>query len=85
MHDLDALGGGIDRQWKPEAVVGLEGAEDVSSELFIARVVRVEDVPSSETEAKEMDDDTIRTLPLLYHRRRYATTRDLDKPLSSFS
>lgn len=78
LHDLDALGGRNDRQGESEAVAGTGGAGDVSSELFIARVVRVEDVLPSEVEAKENGEDSaLRTLPLLYHRRRYATTRDL--------
>jgi flavin reductase (DIM6/NTAB) family NADH-FMN oxidoreductase RutF len=44
----------------------------VESELFIAQVMCVEDVP----QAAGIDDDTIRTLPLMYHRRSYTTTAD---------
>lgn len=80
LHDLDALGGRDEKQGESDRAAGLEdGAGEVSSELFIARVMRVEDVPM--TEVKEMEAGeyaALRTLPLLYHRRRYATARDLD-------
>jgi flavin reductase (DIM6/NTAB) family NADH-FMN oxidoreductase RutF len=51
---------------KTKAVVEGEG---LVSELFIARVLRVEKM-----EKKEGDEDDLRTLPLLYHRRSYTTT-----------
>ncbi|KAF8834881.1 hypothetical protein BDN67DRAFT_975680 [Paxillus ammoniavirescens] len=49
----------------------------LASELFIARVLRVERVPPSEYDGS---DDVLRTLPLLYHRRQYATVCDLERP-----
>lgn len=66
LHDLDFIEGR-----SGEATLGvqesLEGTGP-ASELFLARVVRVESLPE--------EDDT-RTLPLLYHRRTYATCHDL--------
>lgn len=64
LHDLPALLRGEhpgDVQWD---------GEGVASELFIARVTRVEKV--SEDPSKS---------PLLYHRRAYATTIDLPAPV----
>jgi hypothetical protein len=52
---------------------GMHDASGVESELFIAQVMRVEDVPQA---AGVGGDDTIRTLPLVYHRRGYTTTAD---------
>jgi len=46
---------------------------DVESELFIAQILRVEDVPQAVGVGA---DDIIRTLPLVYHRRSYTTTAD---------
>jgi len=46
--------------------------DGVASELFIARVTRVERLPSLEE-----GDESARTTPLLYHRRAYATTCDI--------
>ncbi|KAI0321591.1 flavin reductase like domain-containing protein [Amylostereum chailletii] len=68
LSDLKALGGS-------ELEGDDEAGDGVASELFIAKVVRVEDVP---VETKE--DDPMRTLPLLYHRRGYGTIA----PHSSF-
>lgn len=48
-----------------------EQVTDVDSQLFIARVVRVEDVP----ESKEGD-----MLPLIYHARTYASVGPLPNP-----
>ncbi|EIM86551.1 uncharacterized protein STEHIDRAFT_97207 [Stereum hirsutum FP-91666 SS1] len=87
LHDLDALGGRDEKQGEAERATELEvGAGEVSSELFIARVMRVEDVPLTEAKANEaIRDDALRTLPLLYHRRRYASTQDLEtQPSSGF-
>lgn len=87
LHDLDMLGGRDEQRGEDERVKELEvGAGEVSSELFIARVIRVEDVPLSEAKSNEaIQDDALRTLPLLYHHRRYATTRDLEtQPSSGF-
>ncbi|KIM88134.1 hypothetical protein PILCRDRAFT_814040 [Piloderma croceum F 1598] len=52
-----------------EREVMLEG-NGATSELFLARVIRVETLPF-------IGDDHLRTLPLLYHRRGYATTSDI--------
>jgi hypothetical protein len=51
--------------------------DDVQSELFIAQVMRVEDVP----QAKDPVDDTLRTLPLVFHRRGYKTTSERFLPV----
>ncbi|KAH9004582.1 flavin reductase like domain-containing protein [Lactarius hatsudake] len=68
LHDLVALGDSVTHKAEEEAVdVG-----DVQSELFIAQVMRVEDVP----QAEDLVDDTLRTLPLVYHRRGYTTTSE---------
>jgi len=66
LHDLDLL---RSRQNTADAVWEGDG---VASELFIAEVVRVEDV-----KAAEESESTLRTLPLLYHRRAYATAHDI--------
>ncbi|KIK93691.1 hypothetical protein PAXRUDRAFT_828703 [Paxillus rubicundulus Ve08.2h10] len=55
----------------------LAGGGGLASELFIARVLRIERVPPPESDG---NDDGLRTLPLLYHRRQYATVCDLEKP-----
>jgi flavin reductase (DIM6/NTAB) family NADH-FMN oxidoreductase RutF len=75
LHDLKFIEG-QDRT-RLERETTLEG-NGVASELFLARVVRVESLPFT-------GDDHLRKLPLLYHRRGYATTTDilhppLDKP-----
>jgi hypothetical protein len=58
---------------KTEGTSGSVDAGGVESELFIAQVMRVEDVPQIEN---VWYDDSIRTLPLVYHRRGYTTTAD---------
>lgn len=66
LHDLGVLktGQGNDKSmWK---------GDGVASELFIAEVTRVESVNTVEG-----DGELMRTLPLLYHRRAYATTQSL--------
>ncbi|KAH9066551.1 flavin reductase like domain-containing protein [Lactarius vividus] len=68
LHDLAALGDSLAH--KAEEVVDVG---DVQSELFIAQVMRVEDVPQPED---LVHDDTLRTLPLVYHRRSYTTTSE---------
>lgn len=68
LHDLDSL-----REGKSKGHSTWEG-EGVASELFIARVIRVESI------SKGSD---LRTLPLLYHHRAYSTTRDVPPPNSS--
>ncbi|TFK51988.1 hypothetical protein OE88DRAFT_1609896, partial [Heliocybe sulcata] len=65
LHDLEVLTG-------TRIEAGSEWSGDgVASELFVARVIRVESIldPAS--------DESLQTLPLLYHRRSYATTTDL--------
>ncbi|KAL4066178.1 flavin reductase like domain-containing protein [Scleroderma citrinum] len=53
----------------------IEASGGSTSELFIARVLRVERVPRVEGDKGE--DEGLRTLPLLYHRRKYATPSDI--------
>ena len=53
----------------------VEGYGGSASELFIARVLRVEHVP--QVEGGDGNDERLRTLPLLYHRRKYATASDI--------
>lgn len=50
------------------------GGTALASELFIARVLRVERVPFLEDD--QQDRTGLHTLPLLYHRRRYTTVGD---------
>jgi len=52
-----------------------EGYGGSASELFIARVLRVEHVPR--IEGDDGNDERLWTLPLLYHRRKYATASDI--------
>lgn len=63
LSDLEVLGGKAE-----EAVAGAEMGDGVVSELFLARVLGVEHVPSR-VYAKDESDK----LPLLYHRRGYGT------------
>ena len=65
LHDLEALREG---KSKKDAVWDGEG---VASELFIARVTRVESISGG------AEDDALRTLPLLYHHRAYSTTCEI--------
>jgi hypothetical protein len=64
LNDLTALGD------KADGTADTVHMGDVQSELFIAQVLRVEDVPHDE----DLIDDTLRTLPLVYHRQSYTTT-----------
>ena len=68
LHDLDAFDfeGGEQREKK-----GWNG-DGVASELFIARVMRVEEVPTDDV------NNPLRTLPLVYHHQGYGTVRPLD-------
>lgn len=72
LHDLDALVPGNNR----EETVPWEGP-GITSELFIARVIRAEDVPVVE------GDDSQQTQPLLYHRQTYATTTPISGSIES--
>ena len=65
LDDLAALG-----DLTQEGATHTVDMGDVQSELFIAQVMRVEDVP----QAKDPVDDRLRTLPLVYHRQDYTTT-----------
>ncbi|KAG0703952.1 flavin reductase like domain-containing protein [Suillus ampliporus] len=56
-------------EWEAE-VEQVEGGSGLASELFIARVLRVEDI--SEPEG-QLENEELRTLPLLYHRQKYTT------------
>lgn len=72
LHDLESIeNGGV--------AEGMGGAETeksgVASELFLARVVRVETLPLG-------GEDRLQALPLLYHRRGYATTSDRLTPVT---
>jgi flavin reductase (DIM6/NTAB) family NADH-FMN oxidoreductase RutF len=66
LHDIDALA----RSTKPETAWQGEG---VASQLYIARVTRVERAPPPEGQ------DSTPSLPLIYHRRAYTTVSS--KPL----
>jgi flavin reductase (DIM6/NTAB) family NADH-FMN oxidoreductase RutF len=63
-------------EWKPE-VQQVEGGSGLASELFIARVLRVEDVQEPEDQLQNV---TLRTLPLLYHKRSYTTVGKIPNP-----
>ena len=67
LHDPHAFslegGNRREKEWNGPGVV---------SELFIARVMRVEKVPTDDV------NNPLRTLPLIYHRQSYATVRPLD-------
>lgn len=67
LHDLEAFesGGGEQREKREWTGPG------TASELFIARVVRVEKVPTDDV------NNPLRTLPLVYHRQAYGTLRPL--------
>ncbi|KAF7983749.1 hypothetical protein HWV62_19725 [Athelia sp. TMB] len=68
LHDLDFIEG---RSMEANVETKMDeslGGTALASELFLARVVRVESLLA--------EDDT-RTLPLLYHRRVYATCSEL--------
>jgi len=71
LSDLAALGdkSGHGSEGRASGV----NAGGVESELFIAQVLRVEDVPPA---TRVGDDDTLLTLPLVYHRQSYTTTAD---------
>jgi len=74
LHDLDSLRG---RDSDPQDRGRAWDGEGVASELFIAQVTRVEEVPKP----REGEDghDGLSAAPLLYYRRAYATTRALDE------
>jgi hypothetical protein len=74
LNDLAALGDKLSNEKMGRTRDGVE-ADGVQSELFIAQVIGVEDVPPV-AGVDDGYDDTIRTLPLVYHRRSYTTTAD---------
>ncbi|KAG2747745.1 hypothetical protein P692DRAFT_20834798 [Suillus brevipes Sb2] len=63
-------------EWEAE-VQQVEGGSGLASELFIARVLRVEDVQEPED---QLENDKLRTLPLLYHKRSYTTVGKIPNP-----
>ena len=67
LHDLDAF----DLKGDERSEGGWNGP-GVASELFIARVMRVENVPTDDV------NNPLRTLPLVYHRQGYGTVRPLN-------
>lgn len=73
LHDLASLQG---RDWAEEERRPWEG-DGVASELFIAQVTRVEEVPR--LESGEVGEEGLTKSPLLYYQRTYATTRTLDR------
>ena len=66
LHDLEFIEGRTESANREAMSEG----NGVTSELFLARVIRVETLPF-------IGDDDLRTLPLLYHRRGYTTTSDI--------
>ncbi|KAG1738851.1 flavin reductase like domain-containing protein [Suillus paluster] len=62
--------------WEAE-VQQVEGSGGLASELFIARVLRVEDIPEPEG---QLENEGLRTLPLLYHQRKYTTVGKISNP-----
>ena len=73
LHDLASLQG---RDWAEEERRPWEG-EGVASELFIAQVTRVEQVPRLED--GDAGAEELTRSPLLYYQRTYATTRTLSQ------
>lgn len=69
LHDLDTDAFDLERGERSEK--GWNGP-GVASELFIARVMRVEKVPTDDV------NNPLRTLPLVYHRQGYGTVRPLN-------
>ncbi|KAF8200395.1 flavin reductase like domain-containing protein [Pholiota molesta] len=70
LHDLDYFSAGPGAKVKQPVL----NNGDVASELFIARIVRVEDVRSLDTDSENEDqEEWERTLPLIYHRRSYTS------------
>ncbi|KAG2144602.1 flavin reductase like domain-containing protein [Suillus clintonianus] len=63
-------------EWETE-VQQVEGGTGLASELFIARVLRVEDVQEPEG---QLGNDILRTLPLIYHQRTYTTVDRIPDP-----
>lgn len=63
-------------EWETE-VEQVEGVSGLASELFIARVLKVENVQELEG---QLENDGLRTLPLLYHQRKYVTVGKIPSP-----
>ncbi|KAG1732370.1 flavin reductase like domain-containing protein [Suillus lakei] len=63
-------------EWEAD-VQQVEGGSGLASELFIARVLRVEDVQEPEG---QLENNILRTLPLLYHQRAYTTVGKIPNP-----
>ena len=68
LYDLDFLQGSMGGDEAVAKMPPLHKGE-VASELFIARVIRVENVKHSDQELEERE----RTLPLVYHRQNYTS------------
>lgn len=81
LHDLDYFSAGPGAKVKQPVL----NNGDVASELFIARIVRVQDLRSLGADSENEDqEEWERTLPLIYHRRSYTScyprpTRTKDK------
>jgi len=63
-------------EWGTE-VEQVEGVSGLASELFIARVLKVENIQEPEG---QLENDELRTLPLLYHQRKYVTIGKIPSP-----
>ncbi|KAG0696423.1 flavin reductase like domain-containing protein [Suillus ampliporus] len=63
-------------EWEAE-VQQVEGGGGLASELFIARVLRVEDIQEPEG---QLENEEFRTLPLLYHQQKYTTVGKIPNP-----
>ncbi|KAF8552702.1 hypothetical protein OG21DRAFT_1511106 [Imleria badia] len=71
-HVRDAEGEGEAGEGGEQEVPQADAGTGLASELFIARVLRVERVPLAEEDGQ---DTELHRLPLLYHRRRYTTIK----------
>lgn len=75
LHELHAFEDGPVQKGDGDGEVQpVSGGVGLPSELFIARVLRVEPVPLLEDD--ERNSSGLQKLPLLYHRRRYTTVGD---------
>lgn len=63
---------GEEGEGEPAEVPQASAGTGLPSELFIARVLRVERVPLVEEDGQDAE---LYKLPLLYHRRRYTTVQ----------
>lgn len=70
LDDFGFSGPGMDSDLEQSRSVSVSGSGESTSELFIARVTKVEHLPSN---LDDIAPNDARTLPLLYHRRSYST------------